>query len=95
VAINGNGAVNGVSLGVKIGPAPVGPRWAGVMQPKKPGDPNVIYIDGKEVPGAQNVDEVIFSPDGKRYMAFCRNTAKRYRITPGSRDIETALAAAK
>jgi hypothetical protein len=96
VAINGKPAVNGVSIGGKIGPAPSGLRWAGVMQPKKPGDPNVLYIDGKEVPEAQNVDEVIFSPDGSRYMALCRNNAThtRYVVVDGKKGPEYQAIAA-
>ena len=62
-----------------IGAAPVGSRWAGVRQPRKPGDPSVLFLDGKEVPDAQNPEEVIFSGDGKRYMAICRNTSTRMR----------------
>jgi hypothetical protein len=63
-----------------IGAAPVGSRWAGVRQPAKPGDPSVLFLDGKEVPDALNPEEVIFSSDGKRYMAICRNNTTRARF---------------
>ena len=58
--------------------------------PKKPGDPNTLYIDGKEVPAAQNVEEVVFSPDGKRYMAICSNRATRakYVVLDGKKGPE-------
>jgi hypothetical protein len=63
-----------------IGPAPVGSRWAGVRMSRKAGDPGVLFLDGKEVPGALDPEEVIFSPDGKRYMAICRNNVTRTRF---------------
>jgi hypothetical protein len=71
---------SGVSAGGKIGVAPVGGRWAGVKQPGKPGDPRTLFVDGKEVPDAPNPEEVVFSPDGKRYMAICQNLATRMRF---------------
>jgi hypothetical protein len=42
------------------------------------------------VPDAQNVDEVIFSPDGKRYLALCRNNATRtkYVVVDGRKGPE-------
>jgi hypothetical protein len=63
-----------------IGAAPAGARWAGVRLPRKPGDPSVLFLDGKEVPDALNPEEVIFSSDGKRYMAICRNNTTRTRF---------------
>jgi hypothetical protein len=90
VAINGKASVNGVTFGGKIGPAPAGSRWAGIVPAKKLGDPTTLYIDGKEVPEAQNVDQVIFSPDGKRYMAICRNATTRasYVVLDGKKGAE-------
>jgi hypothetical protein len=63
-----------------IGPAPTGSRWAGVRMSRKAGDPAVLFLDGKEVPEALDPEEVIFSPDGKRYMAICRNNVTRVRF---------------
>lgn len=81
------GVVTGSTVGdasgrmrTTIGAAPVGARWAGVRQPLKPGDPSVLFLDGKEVPDALNPEEVIFSHDGKRYMAICRNNTTRTRF---------------
>jgi Tol biopolymer transport system component len=74
------GSTTGTTAGemrTTIGAAPVGARWAGVRQPRKAGDPSVLFLDGKEVPDALNPSEVVFSADGKRYMAICRNTTTR------------------
>jgi hypothetical protein len=82
-----DGVVTGSSTGdaagrtrTTIGAAPAGSRWAGVRQPRKPGDPSVLFLDGKEVPDALNPEEVIFSADGKRYMAISRNNTTRTRF---------------
>ncbi len=74
------GIPGGTRFRTIIGPAPVGSRWAGVRAARKPGDPSVLFLDGKEVPEATNPEEVIFSPDGKRYMAICRDNTNRGRF---------------
>jgi hypothetical protein len=80
----------GVGTGGKLGPAPKGSRWAGVVQPAKPGGPRILYVDGKAVDGAENCDEVLWSPDGKRYMATCSNNAafSRYVVLDGTKGPE-------
>jgi hypothetical protein len=60
-----------------IGAAPAGSRWAGVRQPKKPGDPSVLFLDGKDVP-----DTLSFSPDGSRYAFVASHCLHRH--PPGS-----------
>jgi hypothetical protein len=74
------GIPNSTRFRTTIGPAPVGSRWAGVRLSRKAGDPSVLFLDGKEVPAATNPEEVIFSPDGKRYMAICRDNTNRGRF---------------
>src|SRR5262249_54638038 len=54
-------------------------HWAGFVPAKKPYDPTTLTIDGKPVPEAQNPDEVIFSPNGKRYMAICHTNMNRVK----------------
>lgn len=90
LTIDGKPAANGISAGGKIAAAPVGPHWAGVVQPKKPGEPNTLAIDGKPVPEAQNVEEVVFSPNGRRYMAICSNpkTRAKYVVIDGRKGPE-------
>jgi hypothetical protein len=91
VAIDGKAAVNGVSVGAgKIGASPAGSRWAGIAQPKKPGDLPTLYVDGKEVPECQSPEQVVFSPDGKRYMAICANRSPqpKYVVLDGKKGPE-------
>lgn len=64
----------------KIVVAPAGKRWAAIVG--KLGANNrgikVLVVDGKEVNDSQDVEEVWFSPDGKRYAARCQNLMTRY-----------------
>jgi Tol biopolymer transport system component len=86
VAIDGKPAVNGVSVGRgKVAAAPTGARWAGIVPAKKPGDPPTLYLDGKQVPECQSPEEVVFSRDGKRYMAICasRSPLAKYVVMDG------------
>jgi len=41
----------------------------------KPGENRpVLWLDGREVPGTDGVEDIIFSPNGKRYAALCKRS---------------------
>ncbi len=85
VLANGKPATSNFSV-TKIFAAPVGKRWAAIG--RVPGSrANTLFVDGKLVPGSDDVETVWFSPDGRRYAALCHNyvTQKFAMIVDGSR----------
>jgi hypothetical protein len=69
--IDGKAVLKPASLSEKVWVATTGPRFATAAQ-LKAGEPMTLIVDGKAVAGATDPQNVIFSPDGKRYMAICR-----------------------
>lgn len=69
--VDGKPVLQAVSLSDKVWVAASGPRYATAAQ-LKAGEPTTLIVDGKAVAGAIDPQNVVFSPDGKRYMAVCR-----------------------
>jgi hypothetical protein len=68
---------------IQVFAAPAGDRLA-VIAHSPAQRANVLFIDGAEVAGTQGVEEVKFSPDGKRYAALCRTpTSQRFYVIDG------------
>jgi len=87
--IEGKTAVKGVAQPEKIWFSSVGSRFAAAV--RKAPEKIALVIDGKEVAaadGARNVTEVVFSPDGRRYLAVCQTAAANFVITDGKKGPE-------
>lgn len=87
--IDGRPVVKGVPQPEKIWFPATGSRFAAAVRkgPEKVG----LVVDGKEVnaaDGARNVTEVVFSPDGKRYLAVCQTASANFVITDGNKGPE-------
>jgi hypothetical protein len=69
--------------------SPLGEQVAAIVQPKYDA-PSVLTIDGKPVPGTENVtiENVYFSPDGKHYAAICKGTTAEFMLTDGKKGQE-------
>jgi redox-sensitive bicupin YhaK (pirin superfamily) len=70
--------------------SPDGNQIAVVISPKQ-GDPSFLTVNGKIVDGTQGltVDNVYFSPNGKRYAALCTTkTHSRFMIIDGKKGEE-------
>jgi WD40 repeat protein len=81
--IDGKVAIKSPAIAEKIWVAPTGPRYATAAQVKA-GEPLTLFVDGKPVTGATDPQSVVFSPDGKRYLAACRTaTGTGFVITDG------------
>jgi hypothetical protein len=85
--IDGKPAVKGVNFADKIWVAPTGPRWAVVAQPDS-AKPQILYVDGKPVPAAIDPRDVVFSSDGKRYLAECHTPSAAFVVTDGKAGAE-------
>jgi hypothetical protein len=74
--VNGKPIVDGIQMS-KIVTAPVGSRYAALVRTKVVAGQgvDVLFIDGKEVPGTDGAVDVSFSLDGKRYAVTCVNAA--------------------
>jgi hypothetical protein len=59
----------------KIVTAPAGNRWAALanVQLSNGRYAPILVVDGEEIPGSENVQELWFSPDGTRYAARCHD----------------------
>lgn len=49
------------------------------------GDKKVLFLNGKPVPGVDNPAGVIFSPDGKRWAAWCFNHPSAWVVVDGKK----------
>jgi hypothetical protein len=50
-----------------------------------------LVVDGQKVDASEcinNIDKVVFSPDGKRYMARCTGQGARWMIIDGKKELE-------
>ena len=76
--VNGKPVITGIGVG-KIIPGPVGSHYAAIVRTKVVGGIGVdtLFMDGKEVPGTDGVQNVWFSADGKHWAAACENAAAR------------------
>jgi hypothetical protein len=76
--INGKSALEGIQMS-KVLPAPVGSRYAALVRTKVVNGVgvDVLFLDGKEVPGTDGAQNVYFSPDGKHYAVACINNTAR------------------
>ena len=76
--INGKPTLDGIQMS-KVVPAPVGSRYAALVRTKVVNSMgvDVLFLDGKEVPGTDGAQNVWFSPDGKHYAVTCVNAAAR------------------
>lgn len=81
--VDGKPGLKAVALAEKVWVAATGPRYAtGALL--KSGEPMTLVVDGKPVPGATDPQNVVFSADGKRYLAACRTaTGTGFVVTDG------------
>jgi hypothetical protein len=85
--IDGKPALKGVNYPDKIWIAPTGSRWAVAAQPKA-GEPTLLFVDGKPLTGATDPRQVVFSSDGKRYLAECHTATSAFVVTDGKAGAE-------
>lgn len=86
--VDGKTAIKAASFGDKIWTAAKGPHYAVAAQGKA-GEGNVLFFDGSPLSNAIAPTEVVFSPDGKRWMAVCRTAAGAlFVVTDGKPGIE-------
>lgn len=81
--VDGKVAIKSPAIAEKVWVAKTGSRYAAAAQVKA-GGPLTLFIDGKAVEGATDPQNVVFSPDGKRYLAACRAAAgQAFVVTDG------------
>lgn len=87
--LDGKSTLTGIHQPEKIWFSPVGSRFAAAV--RKGPEKHMLVVDGREVAGsegARTITEVVFSPDGKRYLAVCQTAAAHFVISDGRKGAE-------
>jgi hypothetical protein len=72
--VDGKSVFKATAMSEKIWVARTGPHYAVAAQ-LKAGAPMTLMLDGKPVSGGLDPQDVVFSPDGKRYLALCHTAS--------------------
>ncbi|HEU5078741.1 MAG TPA: hypothetical protein VFT72_05985 [Opitutaceae bacterium] len=83
LVVDGKAVIKSAAISDKIWLAPKNGRYAAAAQVKQ-GGPLTLFVDGKPVSDAKDPQSVVFSPDGKHYMAACRTpSGSGFVVTDG------------